>query len=234
VADIGIRVEDGVNVGDNVVISMRSYFSSAYLWSAEHHTRRAQDIEDAGSGVSRFAMRHRAYVLDAVTDAAAFVEAAVNEVLQDVADSHGSYVANLGEAAHSSLAKYWAGSSEAKTLDKYDAVLAALGHAKLNRGGEPTQGMQILIRLRNHLIHYKPSDRSSSFPPGQLEQQLTSRGFIDNALMTGSGNAWFPDHAFGAGCARWACDTARAFVDDWCRSLGLQLHYQIVHWDEAP
>ncbi|MDX2381291.1 MAG: hypothetical protein QNM02_16205 [Acidimicrobiia bacterium] len=37
--------------------------------------------------------------------------------------------------------------------------------------------------------------------------------FPSNGLMAGSGNPWWPDHALGAGCARWAHASAEALAD---------------------
>jgi hypothetical protein len=37
----------------------------------------------------------------------------------------------------------------------------------------------------------------------------------------GPGERVVPDHALGAGCAKWAIDSARAFAEDWMRRLNL-------------
>lgn len=233
-----IKVTDTVTASDdqvgNVTISMRSYFSSAYLWSAEHHARLAQQIEDQHDGPPTFSIRHRAHIIDAVTDAVAFVEAAVNEVAQDVADGHGSYVEPLNDRARDLINGYWVGASEASTLAKYRDLLAMASGKSIDEGSEPAQGMRVLVRLRNHLVHFKPSNASADYEPSRLEKQLKGRGYPDNSLMHGSGNAWFPDHALSAGCARWACDVARDYVSAWCAEMGLTLHFQIVDWGEEP
>jgi hypothetical protein len=58
---------------------------------------------------------------------------------------------------------------------------------------------------RNRLVMISKSPTSKA---------LRSRNFASNALMKGQRNVWFPDHALGAGCAKWAIDSARAFADE--------------------
>ena len=58
-----------------------------------------------------------------------------------------------------------------------------------------------LVKLRNWLVHYTPRTVSAEDP--HTLDHVRGR-FADNALMAGGGNAWFPDHALGAGRAGWA------------------------------
>jgi hypothetical protein len=76
-------------------------------------------------------------------------------------------------------------------------------------------------------MHYQPHWVGEDLPH-KLEARLKSAGFAANALMTGSGNAFFPDHALGAGCAEWTTSTARKFLDVFCLQSGLNLNYQRV------
>lgn len=232
-ADREINVSDSAGLVDSVTVSMRSYYSTRYLWSAEHHARLAGDIEDTHQGQSVFLLRHAVYVIDSITDAVAFAEAAVNEVAQDVADKHESYVVTLNESARERIAGYWVAASEASTLAKYSAIKEFVTGSPLDFGREPTQSMSALIKLRNHLVHYKPADVSEAYDPPKLVQLLKDR-FPDNALMAQSGNPWFPDKALGAGCARWAAATARDFVDTWSHELGLSLNVHRLDWSNEP
>lgn len=214
-------------------VSIRSYYSSRYLWSAQHHARLAKEIEDVHEGGPTISVRHSAYVISAITDSVAFVEAVVNEVAQDVADNHGSYVSALDESVRNRIAGYWVAGSEASTLGKYSALLEFTTGRPLDGGREPNQSMSYLIRLRNYLVHYKPADVGEAWDEPKLAQQLRGR-FPDNALMAESGNAWFPDKALGAGCAQWAADHAKEFVDTWSDALGLRLNVHQAVLGESP
>ena len=69
-------------------VSMRGYFSTQHLWSAEHFIRLTAELEAAHTGEARFSIRHRSVLpLGAVGEAVAFLEAFVNELFQDAADA---------------------------------------------------------------------------------------------------------------------------------------------------
>ena len=56
---------------NGATVSMRNYFSSYHLWSAENNSKKAKEIEDAHEGKSRFDIEHRAYVIGAVISSVA-------------------------------------------------------------------------------------------------------------------------------------------------------------------
>jgi hypothetical protein len=220
-------------------IVARMYPSVYYLWSAEHHARLAVEIEQEHSGASTGSVRHRAYVISSVTDAVAFMESVVNEVIQDAvdnitADSPDIHIRAIPHAARQRLFGYWIAGERSGILDKYNHALKLADKATLDYGSEPTQSASVLIALRNYFIHHKPENISISLDPPRLATRLQGR-FPDNALMAGAANPWFPDHAMGAGCARWSHVTARSFVDNWASLLGLtSLPYQNPGWEEMP
>src|SRR5689334_4395269 len=88
-------------------IAMRAYFSSYHLWAAQHFTRLATELETTIKG-PQFDLPHRSYVTNAVFSAVAFIEAAINEVFEDVNDRHPSYVGVLDPESHKKLAEGWA------------------------------------------------------------------------------------------------------------------------------
>jgi hypothetical protein len=220
-----------------VIITMRGYTSVDYLWSAIHHANLAADIEHQHAGPSTGNRRHRVYVINAVTDAAAFIEAAVNEVIQDVVDGRELHVQPLTTHTRDRLKGYWITGERASPLEKYQHTLQLADLPPLDAGAEPVQSATLLVSLRNYFMHYKPEDVGVTLDPPKLAARLKGK-FPDNRLMTGAdGNPWFPSHALGAGCAAWAHRSALAFVDAWATSLGLNaLSYQsqVTNWDVEP
>ena len=63
-----------------VRVVMRNYFSTHLLWASKHFSSKAAAIEADHAGESKFDIEHRAYVISAVVNAAAFLEAFVNEL----------------------------------------------------------------------------------------------------------------------------------------------------------
>ena len=89
----------------------------------------------------------------------------------------------------------------------------------------PDEDVTYLVKLRNWLVHYTPRTVSAEDP--HTLDHIRGR-FADNALMAGGGNAWFPDHALGAGCAGWAVPSVRAFVDEFLAVIGCRANCRIT------
>ena len=213
-----------------VRIVMRNYFSTYLLWSARDFASKAAAIESGHSGDSRFDIEHRAYVVGAVVSAAAFLEAMINELFQDAHDGHGveddGNIAALLPRTRELMAGWWAASGEGfeRVLEKYQLSVLFADQPGLDRGAEPYQGAGLLIKLRNTLVHYK-SESVSVDVEHRFAKDLRGR-FADNRLMEGSGNAWWPDHALGAGCAQWAFESAKALADAVADALRIRPNYR--------
>jgi hypothetical protein len=89
------------------VIAMRVYFSMYYLYGAKHFERLAREIEQAHTGESRFDPMHRAYVTNAVLSSVGFLEAAINELFDDVKDGHKGFTKSLSPEHARLLASRW-------------------------------------------------------------------------------------------------------------------------------
>jgi hypothetical protein len=90
----------------------------------------------------------------------------------------------------------------------------------------------LLVKLRNALTHFKPTDQplgASSAELTKLEKGLVGK-FPENQRMVGMGNPFFPDHCLGAGCAAWAVKSARAYADELFDRLGIEPNYQRVEF----
>jgi hypothetical protein len=61
-------------------IVMRNYLSTQHLYAARYAAEDAQAREVACKGQGVFDVRHRGYVLTAVVESVAFLEAAINEL----------------------------------------------------------------------------------------------------------------------------------------------------------
>lgn len=210
---------------------MRGYFSSYFLWSAQHLSGLAGAIEDRHEGEPRFDIEHRSYVLSSIQTAMAFLEAMINELYQDAHDGHGvdgdGYLAPLLHRTRELMRELWRSTDEGvrlRLLDKYQLLLRFADREPLNPDENPHQNTSLLIRLRNILVHYRPDDLSADVPHA-IERWLRGK-FPDNALMAGSGNPWWPDHCLGHGCSAWSYRTAKALADRVTNELGIRPNYQ--------
>jgi hypothetical protein len=83
-----------------------------------------------------------------------------------------------------------------------------------------------VIALRNWSVHYRPQSYSHDEPDLRAKIEDARSRIVENALMTGSNKPWFPDRALGAGCARSAVQTVRAFVDEFVAAMGCRADYR--------
>jgi hypothetical protein len=110
------------------------------------------------------------------------------------------------------------------TLDKYVAALACCSAHPLDRGAAPFQDAELLVRLRNALMHFTPRSVAED-DPHELGDILKKR-FKPNPLMGQSGNPYFPDKCLGAGCAAWAFRSAKAYSDEFYERIRVTPNYQ--------
>jgi hypothetical protein len=218
----------GVEV-PSVRIVMRNYFSTHMLWTSWGFATRAGEIEAHHDGPPRFDIEHRAYVVSGVMNAWTFLEAMVKELFQDAADdqhtTRDGYLAVLSPRTHQLMKEWWLASGRGfeRLLDKIQLLLVFGEAEKLDPGAQPHQDAVALLSLRNALIHFRPEDVAAD-----VDHRFTKRlqgKFADNALMAGAGNAWWPDHALGAGCAIWAFQSVKVTADA-CESLGIKPNYK--------
>jgi hypothetical protein len=226
-----------VDVALPITIKMRAYYSSYHLWAARHFTALVKAIEAIQAGRPRFDVKHRAYVTNSIFSAVSFLEAAINELFQDVADAHESYVAGLDADSKRIMAEFWdftegRNRSAFGLLDKYQIALTFLRKPQFESGQRRYQDASLVVKLRNELVHYKPRSLGGD-AEHTVARQLSGK-FDDNALMSGSGNPWFPDKCLGHGCAAWSVRSIVAFADDFFGRIGVEPNYQRVEFQPSP
>ncbi len=220
-----------------ITVTMRTYYSSYHLWAAKHFSVRAKTVENQEGRKPRFDIKHRAYVTNAVFSAVGFVEAAINELYQDIADGHDSYIGTLDAESKLLMSDFWQftekrNRSAFSLLDKYQIALTFLRKERFVPGKAPYQDASLVVKLRNELVHYKPKSLGGAVEH-QLARQLRGK-FNDNRLMSASSNPWFPGKCLGHGCAAWASRSVEAFADEFFARIGVAPNYQRVQFQPSP
>lgn len=224
-------------VANPVTISLRAYHSSHHLWAAKHFSILAYNIEKDAGDTSRFDIRHRAYVTSSIFSAVVFLEAAINELFQDIADEHDSYIDTLDVNSKQLMSDFWQfteqrNRSAFNLLDKFQLALTFMQKKQFLTDRQPFQDIALVVKLRNELIHYKPKSLSNKVEH-KLAAQLKGK-FQDNQLMKNSGNPWFPGKCLGYGCASWATDSANLFADEFFSRIEVVPNYQRVQFQPSP
>ncbi|MEU4082632.1 hypothetical protein [Streptomyces venezuelae] len=177
------------------------------------------------------AAEHRTYAMAAVLTAFAFLEASVNELLASAAEDQlemgGGRGGLTGEerSALVDLQQAW-GDGGPSLLDRAQLVLHLLRRPPFDRGEAPFQTADVLRRLRNALVHYRPEWRpvGAGVADDRIARTLASLPIAPHPFAT-EGHPFFPDRCLGHGLASWAWRTSLAFTDDFLTRVGVQPIY---------
>jgi hypothetical protein len=232
---------EGLTITDYLVtrVGSRHYFATEHLWNARHQARLCQERENFLVSENRYQpdIEQRTLAVSSVLASVAFLEALVNEVWQDAADTPSDEtnqrLKGLSQGAVARLRELWLSESVERALsilDKYRVALVCAEKPPLDTGRDPFQSVQIAIQLRNALVHFKPELQWHD-ETHQLEARLKSK-ITENPLPLG--DPWYPNKALGAGLAEWAWQRCRDFANEWWKLIGLERDYleDFAHWPE--
>ncbi len=202
---------------DLKLIQSRRYFSDLHLNAAVETTLLlARESSE---------QRSRAFALSAIFLSVAFLEAKINELLEDVRDS-GESSRTLVPAEERSL--HEVGRLLAKgtgipdnldrTLDKYQQTLDGCLRETFDKGADPYQSARLAIKVRNELIHYQPTWVSSN-QPRDLDKELKAKLQDSFFLNVTPKNVWsnyiggFSHECLTHDYALWTIKKCASFVD---------------------
>jgi hypothetical protein len=179
---------------------------------------------------------HRSYVVSAVLAAVAFIEASVNELIESSPLPNmqvGGGEGGLSGEDRSALADLPDAEAKLSTLDRAQLILHLLHREPFDPGRKPFQDMQLIVRLRNALVHYQPewyaAGTDQDLSKG-LRKPLADRRFALNPFFPDI-NPFLWDRCLGHGCAEWSWRTALDFADSFFKKLGITPIYD-AHRDE--
>jgi hypothetical protein len=94
-------------------------------------------------------------------------------------------------------------------LQRFTFLAMLNGRSGPSLGSSPGQDVNLLIKLRNALVHYQPAWQGESRPHEALNVQLSNR-FEKCAWLRDEGV--FPRAWVSYSCCKWAVDSVREFV----------------------
>ena len=216
--------------GVSIILSSRSYFSGRYFHHAGRFLELARKIENNYKGQPTHSLELDSYVMSSILLTTAYLEASINELYQDAYDGSGSFlIKDLDKDAIAILADFWNMTEmENRTilsiLDKYQMALRFTGKEPFEKGKNPYQDANLVIKIRNELTHYKPMDLNSE-KKHPLDDKLINK-FKPNKMMEDTDNNFFPDKAFGVGCIEWCLKSARNFTDEFYLKMNIEPPYK--------
>ncbi|MEV6251065.1 hypothetical protein AB0M38_33590 [Streptomyces sp. NPDC051742] len=180
------------------------------------------------------AAEHRTYAVATILNAAAFLEAAFNELVESAQMDNlavGGGAGGLQSAERSvltELGNQW-GYRPPPLVERAQAVLQRLGREEFNEGGAPYKPAETLARFRNRLIHYRPEWRTAGTAPGDywIAREMEPLGLVLHPFTTPH-NPFFPDRCLGHSLALWAWETSLAFAEDFFTRVGVEPAYAVL------
>jgi hypothetical protein len=177
------------------------------------------------------AAEHRTYVVTAVMTSFAFIEAAVNELLESANIAGLEVGGDAGglkdgeRAALVDLREAWGGRGSS-SLDRTQLILHLLRKTPFDKADAPYQQADVLRRLRNALVHYRPEWRAVGGRRGddKITKDLSQLSLPLHPFTTSS-HPFFPDRCLGYGLASWAWTTSLKFTDGFFERVGIEPIY---------
>lgn len=239
-----VTIKSQVIPSCSLEISTKTYFSIQYIRTVDLFIKKAIDIEnkelDSTSEPSR--LEYQSYCYSAILLSVAFLESTINEFFIEMSDRPQWCVALkedviIDSRYHNSIKEYWEKpkSERKSTLKKYQKALELFGRKEISEQDEKYLNVDLLINLRNDLIHAKSEWVHDSPEKNERTKCLKYQTAFQNKFslnpFMGVGNAFFPDQCIGHGCAKWAIVSAVEFVDYFFQSIELTPKYQYLKKD---
>jgi hypothetical protein len=187
-------------------LALRMNYSVPHLLSAAMFSRRVGQIEmeNAGKSFGPFWDDLLANATACIFLSVAGLEAYVNELFSDKHVTFPSVEKKLLETV-------WAAFEQKTILERFDLVLILRAKPTLEKGAEPYQSVQALIRLRNALMHFKPEWDHQQIEHKKLSNHLRTY-FGPNEHMR-SDLGVFPRAWVSHGCTTWALNSVYDFLE---------------------
>jgi hypothetical protein len=204
----------------SAIADVRYSFTALFLRGAALFARGAREIEDAAGQAADEMTKaeHRAYVVAAIMQSVAALEADVSEVLVHGPGHHlGSN--GIDHVARDFLRPLVEIIDRQETLRRYELVLHLLKKPVLDRGVQPYQGADLLVKLRNELVHYK-SKWGQEMERQKLFERLRQLRFESPPFIPNHGTNFFPHQLLSSSCASWAVSTTTEFISTFYSLLG--------------
>lgn len=220
-------------------LSTKHSYSLSHIRHAAFFTRNSDSIEkEFGKDLYGFGLAfhsdNQAFVTAAIFSTAAFLECTMNEFFSEIAEGSNKEFSNLyGSEIEQQINQLWnmeiPRTASYPILKKYQIALTICKKELFNPGDSIYQMVDLLITLRNYLIHAEP-EKITLFivgdiePPKILYRKLSEglKGkFPTNRLLENTGNPFFPDKCLGHGCAEWAIKSSLKFTDEFFARIGL-------------
>lgn len=213
---VGGSIAASATFNADVRTSMTGHFLVAAVMlaraAAETESRPVDEVTEEDKTM------HRGLVVGAILQAAAALECEIWEVL---VYGPGHHLGSNGiDTDAQALLKPMAEIIDHEpVLERYAFVLHLLRKSPFSRGAQPWQDADLVVRLRNELVHYK-SRWGQARDRSKLLQTLQAKSALKPPFMP-TGMNFFPYHCLSAARALWGARSCFEFLDSFYARLDM-------------
>ena len=187
--------------------------------AAARFSRQCGEIQKAhvGKALGAFFDEQIACVSATIMLSVASLESNINEHLED---AH-QVLPDLPEGARKQFRELL---GPLPILEKYDRVLAIRGLPKFDRGAPQYQDADLLISIRNELVHFHPEWHHDQERHRKLGKRILYKFELSPFIAERSG-VIFPQRFVSHGCTKWAVESALKFMEAFALMSGVQSRF---------
>ncbi len=215
-ADVIVNIQGVQAVGqvENLILRQRFSFALHPLLAAARFARDCGRVEQENTGkeLGPFFDEIIQYSSASVIMAVISLEAYINDYLESIAPLFPNTPPTAMEKLDEWLAML-------AILKKYDLALEVKKLPSLDKSSKNYQAVDILVKFRNALVHFKPSWNDELGKHHDLGKSLRGR-FRFSPFITKNTGVIFPQRCFCHEGAAWAVTTAQSFMRDFDSRLG--------------
>lgn len=203
-----------------LALRQRSAFAVQHLMAAARFSRQCGEIEriNEGSELGSFYDEQKACVSASIMLSVASLESNINEHLVD----SDTLLAELPSGARKQLNDLL---SRRPILEKYERVLGAKDIQPFDQGVRPYQDVDILVAVRNELVHFHPEWHDEQERHRRLGERLKDRFELSPFISEKTG-VLFPQRIVSHGCTKWAVQSSLAFMECFAEKVGLPSRFE--------
>lgn len=213
-------------MGGGPTLRLKTGFAANHLLVAVELARAAHEIEKANADAPFgpwFDGMMRCVPVSIVMSGAA-LEAAANELLQDILDDAARV--SLPNSRMKLLAELLEDRS-GNAIGKF-RKLALLMDYDPDTGTEPWHNGSLLVKFRNEFMHFRPAWDDDDIHTGGFVQELSKKVPVVEAYK---GKFQFPYGFMTYGCAKWAVEVVLKFSAHFAPSIGRTNKFAQVGWN---
>ncbi|MBL0167663.1 MAG: hypothetical protein IPP85_11185 [Propionivibrio sp.] len=199
--------------------------TNQFLMASLVFLRKAEELELALKTSSdqtvlcRMEVEHKGLITSLLMQCVSAAETAIFMVITN-GPGHHLGTNGIDQDARSFLIKFEKELERLSVLEKYQAVLKLLRKPEFDTGQNPHQAMQLVVAIRNELVHFKPV---GVYPFQEDSEKMLKRLRslkLKHSPFPGSKSIYFPNACLSSALGHWALTTTVQYMDCFYELIG--------------